>query len=865
LRLPSARLGPFGGKIRAIWSARPEIDLSDAIHYSSLVVILILALTIRLINFPSGVFLSEFDPFWHYRCAQEIVDSGLTGFFNWHDYISWYPYGRDAAASTPPGVPLTGAVIYMFLMWLGIRTSLLDVCINFPPFAGMLTALAVYLLGREVRGRTTGLFSALFLAFSGSHIDRTYLGFFKHETVGVLSIVVCTWLFLRAIRPQSQGKVIFYSILTGLWLGYLDISWTAYIFEVGLLSAFPIILLFLGRSKDELLPAFSITQGLAAVIALQVPRPGDTVITSIGFVPVIVAAVLLSLERVSRLSETWTAKLGLFLGIGGSGAVVLLYLSQAGLFSVLMGKLGAILDPLTRLQDPIVESVAEHKMSTWYSLFGDNGLLPVPAFFGMIAALRRPTNERLMSAFAWGCALYFGCLMVRIGLILAPFMAVMGALGIVELAEPALETYERGRRAPTYETGRGKRGGARQVAVGPELAALTIIVLLVFAGVSIYSAFDHAGVAVTIAGASLPVKQQIPDWLDALSWIRENTPPGSVTMAWWDYGYWITTMGERPTLADNATINTTQIAVIGRVFMSNDTVALPLLKKYNVSYVLVFTDIQYTTGSTTLPPVGDEVKWVWMAEIGYDIPPANVNSSFQNLYHYETLKRFADFDLGKQMASQSLLPKDSNGNSTIPLPKRDSVLTRLLVYGAYFNQYGQPSQSLVEPGLHFELAFRSTYGLVLIYKVQYDLLRAGSALSALSQQGVTRNETVANYNYTDVVGPGWSIDFQVSNSTALDGWADSAMTKRLNANAIIELSGSQGSVNWSAAAGEQKFIIESDVIKHYLNGTLQDIRPNTLGSGIKMELETRAQNAASFRSPALAVLKWGTITFTPVK
>jgi len=855
LRLPSIPLGPFGARIRAMWSARPEIGLYDAIHYSALITILMLALSIRLINFPSGVFLSEFDPFWHYRTAQKIVDSGLYGLFTWRDMLSWYPEGRPAGPSTPPGLPLTAAIAYWILNWLGLRVSLLDVCIHFPPFAGMLTALAVYFLGCEIRGRTTGLLSALFIAFSGSHIDRTYLGFFKHETIGVLSIVVCTWLFLRAIRPQPLSKVVFYSILSGLWLGYLEISWTAYIYEVGLLAAFPLILMFMGRSKDELLPAFSITQGLAAAIALQVPRPGDSIVTSIGFVPVIIAAVLLSLERASRLSTTWPSKLGLFLGIGGGGAVVLLYMIQTGSFTVLLGKLIAILDPLTRLQVPIIESVAEHKMSTWYSLFSDHGLLPVLAFFGIIATLRRPTNERLMAALAWGLGLYFGSLMVRIGLILSPFMALMGALGLVELAEPAFETT---RRAPSFESGRGRRGG-RQAIVGPQLAALTIIVLLVFAGVSIYFAFEHAGVAVTIAGASLPVKQQIPDWLDAVSWIKENTPPGSVILSWWDYGYWITTMGERPTLADNATINSTQIAVIGRIFMSNDTIALPLLRKYDVSYIVVFTDIQYTAGSSTLPPVGDEVKWVWMAEIGYNIPPANINESFRNLYHGETLKRFADFDLGKQLASLNLVPKDSNGNSTIPIPKRESVLTRLMIYGAFLTR-----QDIVDSGVHFELAFRSTYGLVLIYRVHYELTRAGRGVSASSQQGAT-GEAVGNYTYPDVVGPGWSIDFHVSNATALDGWADSARTTRLRAGVSIRLSGSSGSMSWNATEGEQRFVVEADVVRHYLNDVLQDARPNVLGSGILIGFEATAENQGTIETPAHAELTWNTVTFSPTK
>jgi dolichyl-diphosphooligosaccharide--protein glycosyltransferase len=847
-------MGPFADRAKAAWAARPEMDF-DAVHYSALVTILMLALTIRLINFPWGVYLSEFDPFWHYRSAQKIVESGLTGFINWHDNLSWYPAGRDAAVSTPPGLPLTAAVIYWILNWLGLRASLLDVCIHFPPFAGMLTALAVYFLGCEIKGRTTGLFSALFIAFSGSHIDRTYLGFFKHETIGVLSIVVCTWLFLRAIRPQSFTKLALYSILAGLWLGYLNISWTAYIFEVGLLSVYPIILMFLGRSRNELLPAFSITQGLATVIALQVPRPGDTIVTSISFVPIIAAAVLLSLERASRLLTTWPSKVSLFLGIGGVVGLAVLYLSQVGLFTALVGKLVAILDPLTRLQVPIVESVAEHKMSTWYSLFSDHGFLPVLAFFGIIASLRRPTNERLMGALAWVLGLYFASLMVRIGLILAPFMALMAALGIVELAEPAIETVT---RAPTLERV-GKRGGGRQVTVGPELAAVTLVILLVFAGFSVYFAFEHAGVAVTIAGASLPVKGQIPDWLDTVSWIRENTLSSSVLLAWWDYGYWITAMGERTTLADNATINSTQIAVIGRIFMSNDTVALPLLKKYDVSYVLVFTDVQYAV-STSLPSVGDEVKWVWMAEIGYDIPPANVNESFRNLYHYETLKRFGDFDLGKQLAAQSLLPKDSNGNSTIPLPKRDSVLTRLLIYGAFLGK-----QNLVDPGNHFELVFRSTYGLVLIYKVHYEATWPGKTVSA-SSAGEKAGETVGNYTYSDVVGPGWSIDFNVRDVNTADGLTSGTNGTRLRSGAVIELVGSLGSMDWNATVGEHKFVIGKDDVKHYLDGSLEDVRPNALGGSAKLAFRATAQNALGpiVRS-ASALIEWTTVTFTPTE
>ena len=44
-----------------------------------------------------------------------------------------------------------------------------------------------------------------------------------------------------------------------------------------------------------------------------------------------------------------------------------------------------------------------------------------------------------------------------------------------------------------------------------------------------------------------------------LTWLKENTPEDAVIFSWWDYGYWIETVGERTTLVDNATTITWQI------------------------------------------------------------------------------------------------------------------------------------------------------------------------------------------------------------------------------------------------------------------------------------------------------------------
>ena len=49
------------------------------------------------------------------------------------------------------------------------------------------------------------------------------------------------------------------------------------------------------------------------------------------------------------------------------------------------------------------------------------------------------------------------------------------------------------------------------------------------------------------------------DWEDAMLWIKQNTHEDAVIASWWDYGYWITTLGERTTIVDNATLIDWQI------------------------------------------------------------------------------------------------------------------------------------------------------------------------------------------------------------------------------------------------------------------------------------------------------------------
>ena len=135
--------------------------------------------------------------------------------------------------------------------------------------------------------------------------------------------------------------------------------------------------------------------------------------------------------------------------------------------------------------------------------------------------------------------------------------------------------------------------------------------------------YSSAYAPITISAASLPVVPSEPaqEWLDMLSWTRNNLQPTSVVCAWWDYGYWLSIVGNVTTLADNATVNTTQIENIGFIFMAPEDQAMQMLEQYDAEYILVFTTLALGTSSDgsyyVAQPAGfgDEGKWSWMARI----------------------------------------------------------------------------------------------------------------------------------------------------------------------------------------------------------------------------------------------------------
>merc|ERR1712151_873103 len=80
---------------------------------------------------------------------------------------------------------------------------------------------------------------------------------------------------------------------------------------------------------------------------------------------------------------------------------------------------------------------------------------------------------------------------------------------------------------------------------------------------------------------------KMDDYLKGYQWVDQNTPKDARVMAWWDYGYQITGIAKRTTIADGNTWNHEHIATLGRTLTSPEKRAWNAIRHW-ADYVLVW-------------------------------------------------------------------------------------------------------------------------------------------------------------------------------------------------------------------------------------------------------------------------------------
>ena len=81
---------------------------------------------------------------------------------------------------------------------------------------------------------------------------------------------------------------------------------------------------------------------------------------------------------------------------------------------------------------------------------------------------------------------------------------------------------------------------------------------------------------------------KVDDYREAYLWLRDNTPDDARIMAWWDYGYQITGISNRTTVADGNTWNHEHIALLGKCLTSDEETSYAITR-HLADYILIWT------------------------------------------------------------------------------------------------------------------------------------------------------------------------------------------------------------------------------------------------------------------------------------
>ena len=629
---------------------RIQVSHGTVITYTALLLILFIAFTIRVLpirwEIPSGSLgLNEFDPYYQYSLTNHMVSQGLLSPYwptAWVNYQQFYPSGLDMSISYP-SLPATTATLYSVVSALGVNIDLMSFCSLMAPVLGVIAVFILYFVGKDMGGKTVGLLSALVMALSPSVIQRSSLGFFDTETTGVVALLLFIFLFLRAIDQKKPLKSMFlYSIGSALALAYFASAWGANYFLVDLIALFAFVLIITKRYSQRLLLSYSISFGLGFFIAITLPINSPHYLTTGTVLPVAAVFGLLCLAEVLRAQITARTKTLLavaflaVLVIGFSAIVTL------GDITGLAGKFASVLDPFQRSAQPLIESVAEHRITAWGSMYYELGISILFFLMGMYFAIKHPTNRNIFLIVFGLTTLYFAGSMVRLLVLLAPAFALLVSVGVLGILKPFYTLLrESGSQAATKSKRNLRRISREYSAIAIIIVFLMLMSTLAFTPQTggqprVYSSVYSP---ITISAASLPItpNEPIPQWRNMLSYTRNNLQSTDVVASWWDYGDWLGMFGNVTTLCDNTTVNSTQIENVGYSMMAPENQSVTMLRTYNAKYLLVFLTLKLAISSdgTQVTGVGfagygDEGKWSWMARISGEAQTRYIKEGFMD-------------------------------------------------------------------------------------------------------------------------------------------------------------------------------------------------------------------------------------------
>ncbi len=241
----------------------------------------------------------------------------------------------------------------------------------------------------------------------------------------------------------------------------------------------------------------------------------------------------------------------------------------------------------TKTGNPLVDSVAEHQpaRSDAYYQYLQHFCRIAPLGF-LMTLVHFGDSPSFVVAYGL-TAYFFSHRMVRLILLMSPATSILGGIALGRICAWSLDQYWEDEMIPeesnkskkkkskkngkaSMPASRDKRDNGMNI-LGRRIIA-SFLILGTLGTFRSYNAYSWA-IGKHLSNPSIiQVGQKrdgtivkVDDYREAYNWIRRNTPEDARIMAWWDYGYQITSIANRTTIADGNTWNHEHIALLAKI------------------------------------------------------------------------------------------------------------------------------------------------------------------------------------------------------------------------------------------------------------------------------------------------------------
>ncbi|MEM0027255.1 MAG: STT3 domain-containing protein [Ignisphaera sp.] len=552
--------------------------------------------------------LDELDTFFNYWVVSYLDKHGLLSWpsltnSNPVTCIFWYPSCRNLFASDLQGHIITIYVLYETFKSFGI--SLYDLMAVLTPIMGALASIFIALSVNEATGSKIGSIVAA-LIYAMFFVSREVAGFTVKYSFGLFTAPLAIWLHLRALKTS---KLLDFA-LAGVALAYAASVWTG----VGL-TAIPVYasMILLPFVKDlsskitfkQYAIGFAVESTIPFIAMYLMPSyHGGRFILALAYYIALAIFVFAWVLHIIFKRRKAVKIYAIIFAVAIISAITLIVLFDVvpGLFdqfTKILPIAGKIALGLGIRPPGVAMTVAE------YQPLYEMGSLPQYMILTLLLVLfillpisiyniAKSKTIYILVMLIWGVLSWYATYNLSY---FVDYMKVVAAT-CVGLSVGAMLQYLK----PEIRV----VGRLTKIRITfTQVVGIILAIIVVLASIPVayadsklyYSSYTMISRA---EGFILPTTV----WLDTLKFIRVNTSPNALILSWWDYGYWISVIGNRSTVADGATINSTRIHVLAEFFAMPYDKALQYLNQFGVCrksdvYVLIFSPLDIYVNYTS--------------------------------------------------------------------------------------------------------------------------------------------------------------------------------------------------------------------------------------------------------------------------